>query len=64
MPTNTGRYIPNKGKGGGGRWDKGGAKGGGEDKVNKVFFFIKKMILKGLNFMSKRAKLHVKKDKT
>ena len=36
MPTNTGRYIPNKGKGGGGgggRWDKGGGKGGDGDKV-------------------------------
>ena len=51
MPTNTGRYIPNKGKGGGGgggRWDKGGAKGGDGDKVNKV-------ILVYFLFMSKRA---------
>ena len=44
MPTNTGRYIPNKGKGAGGRWDKGGAKRGGEDKVNKVFYLLKKII--------------------
>ena len=44
MPTNTGRYIPNKGKGAGGRWDKAGAKRGGEDKVNKVFYLLKKII--------------------
>ena len=85
MPTNTGRYIPNKGKGGGGgggRWDKGGAKGGDGDKVNKVilvyflFYYLRTNILKrsdlhvkksltfcqkGLNFMSKRSKLDVKK---
>ena len=33
MPTNTGKYIPNKGKGGGGgKWDKGGGGGGRWDK--------------------------------